>query len=164
MNLSCGKCKAIRSFQGQARTCRCASAQPQTCGLWPGRSEPTIQTTNQGTRGQAAACSSSCSSGRVWLRVLSSRGNKVPVLNGAIERSINRECVEPENPYSEGTGHYAGYEWAERNGSSAQHRPNHSMRAARSMRRRNLSTRNAKRKTRSRIHVGIWNNSGLAST
>ena len=23
-------------------------------------------------------------------------------------------CTEPENPYSEGTGHYAGYEWAER--------------------------------------------------
>ena len=22
-------------------------------------------------------------------------------------------CTEPENPYSEGTGHYAGYEWAE---------------------------------------------------
>ena len=27
-------------------------------------------------------------------------------------------CVEPENPYSQGTGHYAGYEWAERNGGS----------------------------------------------
>ena len=22
-------------------------------------------------------------------------------------------CTEPENPYSAGTGHYAGYEWAE---------------------------------------------------
>ena len=25
-------------------------------------------------------------------------------------------CVEPENPYSQGTGHYAGYEWAEEHG------------------------------------------------
>ncbi len=28
-------------------------------------------------------------------------------------------CTEPENPYSEGTGHYAGYEWAEKNGSGS---------------------------------------------
>jgi hypothetical protein len=34
--------------------------------------------------------------------------------NGA--DSTPAECSEPENPYSEGTGHYAGYEWAERNG------------------------------------------------
>jgi len=26
-------------------------------------------------------------------------------------------CTEPENPYTEGTGHYAGYEWAENKGS-----------------------------------------------
>jgi len=26
------------------------------------------------------------------------------------------ECTEPGNPYSEGTGHYAGYEWAEEHG------------------------------------------------
>ena len=26
-------------------------------------------------------------------------------------------CIEPENPYEEGTGHYAGYEWAAQNGS-----------------------------------------------
>ena len=25
-------------------------------------------------------------------------------------------CTEPENPYEEGTGHYAGYEWAAENG------------------------------------------------
>jgi hypothetical protein len=24
-------------------------------------------------------------------------------------------CTEPENPYDAGTGHYAGYEWAEKN-------------------------------------------------
>jgi hypothetical protein len=29
------------------------------------------------------------------------------------------KCTEPENPYSEGTGHYAGYEWAEKKGSVA---------------------------------------------
>ncbi len=26
-----------------------------------------------------------------------------------------KECNSPANPYSEGTGHYAGFEWAERN-------------------------------------------------
>lgn len=32
-------------------------------------------------------------------------------------RSSSSDCsaLEPENPYSEGTGHYAGYEWAETN-------------------------------------------------
>jgi hypothetical protein len=25
-------------------------------------------------------------------------------------------CTEPENPYTEGIGHYAGYEWAESRG------------------------------------------------
>jgi hypothetical protein len=25
-------------------------------------------------------------------------------------------CTEPENPYSQGTGHYAGYKWAEEHG------------------------------------------------
>jgi hypothetical protein len=25
-------------------------------------------------------------------------------------------CSEPENPYEEGSGHYAGFEWAERTG------------------------------------------------
>ena len=33
--------------------------------------------------------------------------------NGAAAAS----CTEPENPYTEGTGHYAGYEWAENKGS-----------------------------------------------
>jgi hypothetical protein len=28
-------------------------------------------------------------------------------------------CTEPENPYSEGTGHYAGYEWAEKHDGAA---------------------------------------------
>jgi hypothetical protein len=27
-------------------------------------------------------------------------------------------CAEPENPYSQGTGHYAGYEWAEQSAGS----------------------------------------------
>lgn len=30
------------------------------------------------------------------------------------ELSAGASCPEPENPYSEGTGHYAGYEWAEK--------------------------------------------------
>ena len=28
-------------------------------------------------------------------------------------------CAEPENPYEEGSGHYAGYEWAQSNGTVA---------------------------------------------
>lgn len=31
------------------------------------------------------------------------------------DSSADIHCTEPENPYTEGTGHYAGYEWAERN-------------------------------------------------
>ena len=27
------------------------------------------------------------------------------------------KCTEPENPFDEGSGHYAGYEWAQSNGS-----------------------------------------------
>ena len=30
-----------------------------------------------------------------------------------------RNCTEPENPYTEGTGHYAGYEWADGKGSGS---------------------------------------------
>jgi hypothetical protein len=33
------------------------------------------------------------------------------------EDSAEASCTEPENPYTQGTGHYAGYEWAEKNGS-----------------------------------------------
>jgi hypothetical protein len=31
-------------------------------------------------------------------------------------RAENEQTIEIENPYSPGTGHYAGYEWAERTG------------------------------------------------
>jgi hypothetical protein len=33
------------------------------------------------------------------------------------EGGAGATCTEPENPYSEGTGHYAGYEWAQKHGS-----------------------------------------------
>ena len=33
------------------------------------------------------------------------------------ESASAASCTEPENPYDEGSGHYAGYEWAERTGS-----------------------------------------------
>jgi hypothetical protein len=33
-------------------------------------------------------------------------------------KTSNAICTEPENPYSQGTGHYAGYEWAEQHGGS----------------------------------------------
>jgi hypothetical protein len=28
----------------------------------------------------------------------------------------SKPCTEPENPYEEGTGHYAGFEWEANNG------------------------------------------------
>lgn len=31
------------------------------------------------------------------------------------ESATSPNCTEPANPYDEGTGHYAGYEWAEKN-------------------------------------------------
>jgi hypothetical protein len=33
--------------------------------------------------------------------------------SGKQESSASVECVEPQNPYDEGSGHYAGYEWAQ---------------------------------------------------
>jgi len=33
-------------------------------------------------------------------------------------KTSDASCTEPENPYSQGTGHYAGYEWAEQHGGS----------------------------------------------
>ena len=33
-------------------------------------------------------------------------------------KNSDASCAEPENPYSQGTGHYAGYEWAEEHGGS----------------------------------------------
>ncbi len=29
------------------------------------------------------------------------------------EKEAANRCTDPQNPYNEGTGHYAGYEWAE---------------------------------------------------
>ena len=33
------------------------------------------------------------------------------------EAASAHNCTEPENPYDEGSGHYAGYEWAQSSGS-----------------------------------------------
>lgn len=33
------------------------------------------------------------------------------------EGGADASCTEPSNPYTEGSGHYAGYEWAENRGS-----------------------------------------------
>lgn len=30
--------------------------------------------------------------------------------------SSTKTCIEPENPYDEDTGHYAGFNWAQENG------------------------------------------------
>src|SRR4051812_26932560 len=35
----------------------------------------------------------------------------------AEDEETTAKCTEPENPYSEGSGHSAGFEWAEKNGS-----------------------------------------------
>jgi hypothetical protein len=31
------------------------------------------------------------------------------------KKDATARCTEPQNPYDDGTGHYAGYEWAEEN-------------------------------------------------
>lgn len=36
-----------------------------------------------------------------------------------ITSESSRNCREPENPYSEGTGHYAGFAWAEEKGAAS---------------------------------------------
>lgn len=38
--------------------------------------------------------------------------------SGSYSEYDNKESGYTGNPYSEGTGHYAGYEWAERTGGS----------------------------------------------
>ena len=35
------------------------------------------------------------------------------------EEGVASNCTEPENPYDAGTGHYAGYEWAQSHGSGS---------------------------------------------
>jgi hypothetical protein len=35
------------------------------------------------------------------------------------EEETSHHCTEPQNPYDEGSGHYAGYEWAETNNPGA---------------------------------------------
>jgi hypothetical protein len=36
----------------------------------------------------------------------------------AASKGEKEECVEPENPYTDGSGHFAGWRWAEENGVS----------------------------------------------
>ncbi|MBI4650551.1 hypothetical protein HY745_04550 [Candidatus Desantisbacteria bacterium] len=33
-----------------------------------------------------------------------------------VNSSNDKECVEPHNPYEDGSGHHAGFEWAKENG------------------------------------------------
>lgn len=42
------------------------------------------------------------------------------------EETASRACTEPENPYTEGTGHYAGYEWAANDGGPSCNGPSQS--------------------------------------
>jgi hypothetical protein len=61
------------------------------------------------------------------------------------EGTIENSCTEPLNPYREGSGHYAGYEWAEKSGGdlAVLHRIR-STKAVRSTRARNLNIKAAK--------------------
>jgi hypothetical protein len=63
------------------------------------------------------------------------------------KESDQKTCVEPENPYDEGTGHYAGYAWAEENGATATVIQLPSTRAAKSITRKRTSTKIAKPET-----------------
>ena len=127
MNLSCGKCKAIRSFSGTPPTC-------EVCGWVCSTTNMRAMAGSKRTDNSNYKPRNTGSGGGLFILLLilgvlvfvwsrlsseSSDNNKVagPEPEPSSEASI-RECVEPENPYSEGTGHYAGYEWAERNGSS----------------------------------------------
>jgi hypothetical protein len=44
-----------------------------------------------------------------------------------------KPCFEPENPYNEDTGHYAGFNWAQEMGKLVMVTLNHSMRAVRNI-------------------------------
>lgn len=48
------------------------------------------------------------------LSILLAVGCSSPKSDSKEENAAN--CVEPENPYAQGSGHYAGYEWAEAHG------------------------------------------------
>jgi hypothetical protein len=52
----------------------------------------------------------------IGLGALMACSSSTPSLSSESDES-SVHCTEPTNPYEEGTGHYAGYEWAERNGS-----------------------------------------------
>jgi hypothetical protein len=41
-----------------------------------------------------------------------------PPSGSSTSGSSSEDCAEPENPYSAGSGHFAGYEWAESNNPS----------------------------------------------
>lgn len=46
-----------------------------------------------------------------------SEDSKVNVVNSSLVKQISKEdCQSPSNPYDEGSGHYAGFEWKAENG------------------------------------------------
>lgn len=47
----------------------------------------------------------------------SATSSNSPSSNGEVTSAPN--CAEPENPYDEGSGHYAGFEWAQNNNPGA---------------------------------------------
>lgn len=49
----------------------------------------------------------------VVLTVLSCGCTSSSSQQASEENSATAECHEPENPYDEGSGHYAGFQWAE---------------------------------------------------
>jgi hypothetical protein len=124
LNLSCGKCKVIQPFSGVPPTC-------EVCGWVCSTTNMRAVTRSKRTDNSNYEPRNTGSGGGLFILLLIlgvlvfawSRLSSEPSDNNQAARAESseaslRECVEPENPYSEGTGHYAGYEWAERNGSS----------------------------------------------
>jgi hypothetical protein len=50
---------------------------------------------------------------QVWNWIFPSQSDSSNYSSYSFSRS-EADCVEPENPYDYGSGHYAGFEWGER--------------------------------------------------
>ena len=59
-----------------------------------------------------------CKTSLVFSLLLGCGSDKETEKHGTDTKTSDASCTEPENPYSQGTGHYAGYEWAEQHGGS----------------------------------------------
>ena len=53
--------------------------------------------------------------GLILLALLSIVGCTASPSEKTGDKETSERCTEPQNPYEDGSGHYAGYEWAETN-------------------------------------------------